>query len=179
MSDPNIAHYLHAAERWFGGRTDQIGEAERRVVTKAARQLAIAEDPNRKLDSEATFGDRLADRVAGFGGSWAFIVGFLVFLLCWAAFNLIVGKANALDPYPFVFLNLILSMLAAIQAPIIMMSQNRQAYKDRLMASHDYEVNLKAEIEIMALHDKLASVQQQLETLTTLIAKIEADRTKS
>jgi len=178
MSDPNLARYLRAAERWFGGRSDKLSEAERRVVSKAARQLAIAEDPNRKFDSEATLGDRLADRVAGFGGSWAFIVGFLVFLACWAAFNMIVSRAEAPDPYPFVFLNLILSMLAAIQAPIIMMSQNRQAYKDRRMASHDYEVNLKAEIEIMALHDKVTGIQQQLELLTTLLAKIESERTK-
>lgn len=178
MSDPNIAHYLHHAERWFAGRADKFGEAERRVVANAARQLAIAEDPNRKFDSEATLGDRLADRVAGFGGSWAFIVGFMVFLACWAAFNTVIDRPHAPDPYPFIFLNLILSMLAAIQAPIIMMSQNRQAYKDRRVAAHDYEVNLKAEIEIMALHEKVAGIQQQLEMLTTLIAKIESDRTK-
>lgn len=151
---------------------------------------ATIQDPNRKLDAEATLGDRLADRVAGFGGSWVFIVGFLVFLACWAAFNLIVGKTRALDPYPFVFLNLILSMLAALQAPIIMMSQNRQADKDRLMATHDYEVNLKAEIEIMALHEKLDAVrtqqleellvkqQEQLDLLTRLVAQLD-NRTNS
>jgi uncharacterized membrane protein len=158
MSHPNIADFL------------------RRVTIQ---------DPTRKLDAEATLGDRLADRVAGFGGSWVFIVGFLVFLACWAAFNIIVGKAHALDPYPFVFLNLILSMLAALQAPIIMMSQNRQSDKDRLMASHDYEVNLKAEIEIMALHEKvdavrhqqltelLAKQQEQIELLTRVVARLE------
>lgn len=158
MSHPNIADFL--------------------------RQITI-QDPTRKLDAEATLGDRLADRVAGLGGSWAFIIGFLVFLACWAAFNIIVGKAHALDPYPFVFLNLILSMLAALQAPIIMMSQNRQSDKDRLMATHDYEVNLKAEIEIMALHEKvdavrhqqltelLAKQQEQIELLARLVARLE------
>jgi uncharacterized membrane protein len=185
MSDPNTADYLRAAERWFGGQAGKLGEAQRRIVASAARRLATTEDPNRKLDAEATLGDRLADRVARFGGSWAFIVGFLVFLACWALVNLIAGKARALDPYPFIFLNLILSMLAALQAPIIMMSQNRQSYKDRLMATHDYEVNLKAEIEIMALHEKIDAVrtqqleellarqQQQLELLTRLVAKLE------
>jgi uncharacterized membrane protein len=148
------------------------------------RRITI-QDPNRKLEAEATLGDRLADRVAGFGGSWVFIVGFLVFLLCWAAFNIIVGKSHAVDPYPFVFLNLILSMLAALQAPIIMMSQNRQSDKDRLMATHDYEVNLKAELEIMALHEKvdavrqqqlaelLARQQEQIDLLTRLVARLD------
>ncbi|MFC4311354.1 DUF1003 domain-containing protein [Steroidobacter flavus] len=143
------------------------------------------QDPNRRLDAEATFGDRLADRVAGFGGSWAFIVGFIVFLACWAAFNLLAGKDRAPDPYPFIFLNLILSMLAALQAPIIMMSQNRQSDKDRLMATHDYEVNLKAELEIMALHEKLDALrsqqlnelllkqQEQLELLIRLVAQLD------
>ncbi|WP_246038886.1 DUF1003 domain-containing protein [Peristeroidobacter soli] len=144
------------------------------------------QDPNRRLDAEATLGDRLADRVAGFGGSWAFILGFIVFLICWAAFNLLAGREHAPDPYPFIFLNLILSMLAALQAPIIMMSQNRQADKDRLMATHDYEVNLKAEIEIMALHEKLDAVrtqqlnelllkqQQQLDLLIRLVAQLDS-----
>jgi uncharacterized membrane protein len=149
------------------------------------------QDPNRKLDAKTSVGDRLADRVAGFGGSWTFIVGFLVFLVCWAAFNIIVARAEAPDPYPFVFLNLILSMLAALQAPIIMMSQNRQSDKDRLMATHDYEVNLKAEIEIMALHEKVDAVrtqqlqelltkqQEQLELLTRMVARLESGNTNS
>lgn len=183
MSDQESMDYLRAAERWFE-RPDRFGAAERRIVNNAARRLAMADDPNRKFDSEATLGDRLADRVARFGGSWTFIIAFLIFLACWAILNS-VSKAHALDPYPFIFLNLILSMLAALQAPIIMMSQNRQAYKDRRMASHDYEINLKAEIEILALHEKLdalrshqlkdliAKQQQQLDLLTSLAAKLE------
>jgi uncharacterized membrane protein len=183
VSDQESIDYIRAAERWFE-KPDRFGAAERRVVTNAARRLAMAEDPNRKFDSEATIGDRLADRVARFGGSWTFIIAFLVFLAVWALLNSL-DKAQALDPYPFVFLNLILSMLAAIQAPIIMMSQNRQAYKDRRMATHDYEVNLKAEIEILALHEKLDSLRtnqlkdliarqrQQLDLLTKLAEHLE------
>ena len=152
--------YFEVARHWFE-KPERFGESERRIVTNAARQLATAEDPNRKFDSQATLGERLADRVARFGGSWVFIVGFLVFLAAWALYNSLAGKAEAIDPYPFVFLNLILSMLAAIQAPIIMMSQNRQGDKDRQVATHDYEVNLKAEIEIMALHAKLDAVRRK------------------
>lgn len=176
--------YLQAAQHWFD-KPERFGEAERRIVTNAARRLATAEDPNRKFDSQATLGDRLADRVARFGGSWIFIVGFLLFLAAWALLNTVLGKSAVIDPYPFVFLNLILSMLAALQAPIIMMSQNRQSQKDRQMATHDYEVNLKAEIEIMALHAKrdavrrkplrelLSKQQQQIEMLTRMIARLE------
>jgi uncharacterized membrane protein len=180
-----MADYLQAAEHWFSGKPGRFGPSERRIVTEAAKRLAIADDPNRKFDSETTLGDRLADRVARFGGSWKFIVGFLVFLVVWATLNSLLNKASAVDPYPFVFLNLILSMLAALQAPIIMMSQNRQSFKDRQMATHDYEVNLKAEIEIMSLHEKLDMLrsqqlaemlikqQQQIELLTRLVAKLE------
>jgi uncharacterized membrane protein len=189
VSHQESMDYLRAAEHWFQKPDERFGAAERRVLSKAARRLAMAEDPNHQFDSEATFGDRLADRVARFGGSWTFIVAFFVFLACWAILNS-VNKAHAVDPYPFVFLNLILSMLAAIQAPIIMMSQNRQAYKDRRMASHDYEVNLKAEIEILALHEKVDALrahqlqdliikqQQQLELLQQLAARLEAQSAK-
>ena len=104
-----------------------------------------------------TFGQRLADKVAGFGGSWTFISIFAVVLVIWILLNsfVLIAYRKSFDPYPYILLNLFLSMLAAIQAPIILMSQNRQAYKDRLSAEHDYEVNLKAEIEIMALHEKI------------------------
>jgi uncharacterized membrane protein len=178
--------YLQAAARWFGRKPEEFGPAERRAVNRAARRLALAEDPIRKLDAEATPGERLADRVARFGGSWSFIVLFIVSLIAWALFNTVLVRGKPLDPYPFIFLNLLLSMVAALQAPVIMMSQNRQAAKDRQMATHDYEVNLKAEIEIMALHEKLdtmradqlaqllAKQQQQIDLLTRLVAKMGA-----
>ena len=100
-------------------------------------------------------GERIADKIAKLGGSWTFILLFLGFLTVWVAMNVWLLGRDAFDPYPFIFLNLVLSMIAAIQAPVIMMSQNRQSQRDRLEAAHDYQVNLKAEIEIMALHEKL------------------------
>ena len=124
----------------------------------------------------ASFGDRLADRVAAVGGSWGFIIAFGVVLVGWMGLNLAL-MSRAFDPYPFIFLNLMLSTLAAIQAPVIMMSQNRKATKDREAARHDYEVNLKAELEIMALHEKLDALRdhdlaellrQQIELLKRL-----------
>ncbi|WP_230981095.1 DUF1003 domain-containing protein [Gemmatimonas groenlandica] len=132
-----------------------------------------------------TLGQRLADRIAVFGGSWTFILLFLAFLLAWAVLNTeILGPRNqAFDPYPYIFLNLFLSMLAALQAPVIMMSQNRQSQRDRLHAANDYAVNLKAEIEIRELHEKLdalrerdwaalaAQQQQQIDMLTHLMER--------
>jgi uncharacterized membrane protein len=139
----------------------QMGSGEdavsRRVVEVASNRQAITRSPD--LPARATFGQRAADQVARFGGSWIFIGIFMLFLIAWVVLNsALLGKA-ALDPYPYIFLNLILSMLAAIQAPIIMMSQNRAAETDRLMANHDYAVNLKAEIEIMALHEKFDAMR--------------------
>ena len=108
-----------------------------------------------------TFGERLADRVAQLGGSWAFIMVFTGMLLAWVVVNTVVlaRVGGGFDPYPYIFLNLILSMVAALQAPVILMSQNRQAARDRLAASLDYEINLRAEIEIMSLHDKLDRIR--------------------
>ncbi len=106
-----------------------------------------------------TFGDRVADRVAAFGGSWGFIFVSVALITVWLWFNSIMTKA--FDPYPFILLNLVLSCLAALQAPVIMMSQNRQAAHDRLDAQHDYEVNTKAEMEILGLHAKLDELRDQ------------------
>lgn len=140
------------------------------VLRHLATGRTISRNTNISFDEKLTFGQRLADRVAEFGGSWAFILIFLAVLVVWTALNILLA-ARAFDPYPFIFLNLMLSMLAAIQAPVIMMSQNRQAAKDRLSARHDYEVNLKAEIEIMALHEKLDRMRD--EDLRALIIKQE------
>lgn len=138
------------ARRYLPGR--KAGERERRIFESALRRETISRDIS--AEAEDTAGNRLADAIARIGGSWAFIVAFFTFLVVWTAANAWLLGQEKFDPYPFVFLNLILSMLAAIQAPIIMMSQNRQAVRDRRDAAHDYEVNLKAEIEIMALHEK-------------------------
>jgi uncharacterized membrane protein len=168
------------ASRWLGKTLESLGEDERNVLQRAVDRHPIAKNPNLAFDATQTFGERLADKVAAFGGSWTFIIIFGVVLVVWTLGNLVLGKA-AFDGYPFIFLNLMLSMLAAIQAPIIMMSQNRQSAKDRADAGHDYEVNLKAEIEIMGLHEKvdrmrtqqleelLKSQQQQIDLLTRII----------
>ncbi|MDO9453603.1 MAG: DUF1003 domain-containing protein [Stagnimonas sp.] len=161
--------YLEAAPRWFGRATDALGAAERKALSRAAKHQALIEDPNHKLDESSTFGQRLADRVAAFGGSWTFIMLFATFLFGWAIINTEILGKTAFDPYPYIFLNLMLSMVAAMQAPIIMMSQQRQSVKDRQMAEHDYEVNLKAEIEIMALHEKIDAMRT--EHLMTIITQ--------
>ena len=136
-----------------------------------------------EFEQKWSFGERLADKIATFGGSWVFLICFGVFLLVWVGMNSLVLLWRPLDPYPFIFLNLLLSCLAAIQAPIIMMSQNRQEAKDRVRSQHDYKVNLKAELEIRHLHEKvdhllshqwerLVQIQElQLELLSDLGAR--------
>jgi uncharacterized membrane protein len=135
-------------------------ERDRRVIARVARRVHTARDVNKVFEQNLTFGDRLADRVAVLGGSWTFIMGACAFLVAWAILNAVLLSKHAFDPYPFIFLNLLLSMLAALQAPVIMMSQNRQAAKDRLAAGLDYEVNVKAESAIMELHDKIDRLAQ-------------------
>jgi uncharacterized membrane protein len=142
-------------------------DRDRRVIARVAKRVHTARDVNKVFEQNLTFGEKLADRVAVLGGSWTFIVGFFAFLLAWAVLNAWILAASAFDPYPFVFLNLLLSMLAALQAPIIMMSQNRQAAKDRLAAALDYEVNIKSESAIGEMHDKI-------DRLTHLVAELAA-----
>lgn len=126
-----------------------------RFLADTFRRTAQLRDVNEMFDERLTFGERLADRVAAIGGSWSFIIGFSLFLFAWAGLNTLVLVRHAFDPFPFIFLNLMLSMLAALQAPVIMMSQNRQAAKDRLEARLDYETNLRSEAEIAMLHEKI------------------------
>ena len=147
------------ASRWLP--EGRLGEAEQRVLQSAIARQPVARDVRSARRAAATRGERLADAIARVGGSWTFILGFLGFLVLWAGLNVWLLAGHAFDPYPFVFLNLILSMLAAVQAPVIMMSQNRQAAHDRADATHDYEVNLKAEIEIMALHEKMDALRHR------------------
>jgi len=135
-----------------------LGELERRVVAHFVRRTRTARDINAEFDQQLGFGERLADRIATFGGSWTFILAFVAVMLGWITWN---SERPGFDPYPFILLNLVLSCLAALQAPVIMMSQNRMAAKDRLDARHDYEVNMKAEMEIMQLHGKLDELQQR------------------
>lgn len=139
----------------FEKGTSQIGEVERRIIAKTHERKIVSTDVNAALEADSSAGERLADSIARVGGSWSFIIAFLLFLAVWCIINTIVLASHAFDPYPFIFLNLVLSMLAAIQAPVIMMSQNRQAERDRLEAAKDYEVNLKAELEVLSLHQKI------------------------
>ena len=125
-----------------------------------ARFSGISRNVEAAWDDRRTIGEKAADIVADFGGSWNFIGLFFAILVVWMAFNVWAATRSVFDPYPFILLNLVLSCLAAIQAPIIMMAQNRQAERDRIDAAHDYEVNLKAEIEIMALHEKVDEMRR-------------------
>jgi uncharacterized membrane protein len=151
----------------------ELRPRERQVIERCVRRLAVSRNVNLDIEENATFGQRTADRVAAVGGSWGFIIAFGVVLLSWMILNTAILAARAFDPYPYILLNLMLSTLAAIQAPVILMSQNRQASRDRLVANHDYEVNLKAEIEIAALHEKLDQIREH--ELATLIQKLEAE----
>jgi uncharacterized membrane protein len=178
------------SEKLFRMKYEQLGEREKKVVHHLAERIHIARNVAQDFSKQLTFGQRLADKVAAFGGSWTFISIFAVVLVIWVLLNsfVLMTYRESFDPYPYILLNLFLSMLAAIQAPIILMSQNRQAHKDRLSAGHDYEVNLKAELEIMALHEKmdllrekqwseLISIQQeQLRLLSQLIKDLKKDQ---
>jgi len=136
-----------------------LGHLEKSVIDRFIHRKPVARDLNAVFDREQTFGERTADRVAAFGGSWTFIGLFVGVMVIWIALN--VAAVRTFDPYPFILLNLVLSCLAALQAPVIMMSQNRQSAKDRLDAQHDYEVNMKAELEIVALHLKLDELREK------------------
>lgn len=153
------------AQQLMRRRIEDLGDLEKRVLSHIARDAHITRDPEDDEDGtprRSTPGERIADRVASFGGSWTFIILFMGILLAWCGVNtLLLTRDTAFDPYPYIFLNLILSMLAALQAPVIMMSQNRQALKDRAAARHDYEVNLKAELDLMSLHDKLDDLREK------------------
>ena len=133
-------------------------------------RLRAARNPNEIIEAEATVGNSVADTVAGFGGSWTFIITFLLGLVVYTAVNVVLGR-TAWDPYPFILLNLFLSMLAALQAPVIMMSQNRQDSKDRLRSELDYEVNRRAAVEIQTLSGKLNTLTDKIDDVEELIRK--------
>jgi len=170
-------------------KINNLTKREQEMIRRIIQRSHVARNINKEFDEQLTFGQRLADRVASFGGSWTFISIFGAVLLFWVILNsLVLARYNkAFDPYPYILLNLFLSMLASIQAPIIMMSQNRQAAKDRLDAAHDYEINLKAELEIASLHAKMdelrekqwaelvAMQQEQIALLTKLLEKKNAE----
>jgi len=133
----------------------EVATIDRNVMDAIKNNSILSENIQDEIEAELTFGQKLADRVAAFGGSWTFIVAFFTFILLWMGVNIWFLTTQPFDPFPFILLNLILSCLAAIQAPIIMMSQNRQEQKDRQRAEHDYKINLKAELEIKLLSEKI------------------------
>jgi uncharacterized membrane protein len=176
---PQVAEHIarRHADRWVGTghicrrcldreRLDYVTErltqekgalssVEEEVAKKAGLHLTIARNIDQQFQEGITFGQRAADAVARVGGSWAFVSSFMVLLVAWMFTNTYLLRQTSFDPYPYILLNLVLSCLAALQAPILMMSQNRQAERDRLESNHDYETDLKAEIEIASLHDKV------------------------
>jgi uncharacterized membrane protein len=173
------------AEKLLGMPYEALDERAKKVASHIAARTHIARNTASAADDKPSRGQQAADAVARFGGSWTFIIMFAATLVCWVILNtfILARFDKAFDPYPYILLNLFLSMLASVQAPIILMSQNRQAEKDRQTAEHDYEVNLKAELEIMMLHEKmdllrekqwgelLAIQTKQLELLGHLIEK--------
>lgn len=170
------------ANLWLARVPEALSEFEHRVLQSAVDRKPVSRDTNQSFAGNLSYGDRVADRIARIGGSWSFILGFIGFLTVWTFANVWLLTQDRFDPYPFVFLNLVLSMVAALQAPVIMMSQNRQSERDRLDAGHDYEVNLKAEIEIMALHEKLDALRhreiiamhEEIARITACVERMEA-----
>lgn len=138
--------------------TNELGELddlEKEVLNSISQSKILSEKIEDIMDEETTFGDRLSDKVASFGGSWKFIIAFFSFMAFWIVLNVVLLHDKVFDPYPFILLNLLLSCLASIQAPLIMMSQNRVEAKDRTRSEHDYKINLKSELEIQLLHKKI------------------------
>ncbi|PIL17483.1 hypothetical protein P775_24145 [Puniceibacterium antarcticum] len=142
-------------ENLLANERGELGELDRQVIDSLQSGQLITQHLIDGESDQISFGGRAADRVASFGGSWTFIILFVTVLLCWMALNVVGILAHPFDPYPFILLNLALSSLAALQAPVIMMSQRRQETKDRLRGENDYRVNLKAELEIRQLHEKI------------------------
>lgn len=175
---PDLAKFRGAyVETLLEKERGELSDLDRQVIESMQTGDFVSQDPSATGDEATTFGEHMADQVAAFGGSWTFIIAFTITLVFWIGVNVVGLMAQRFDPYPFILLNLVLSSLAALQAPIIMMSQRRKETKDRIQAENDYRVNLKAELEIRQLHekmdhqlaqqwDKLAEMQQiQIELL--------------
>lgn len=133
----------------------ELAAIDQDVLTAIRDNAILSENITDEKEDKPDLGARLSDKIASFGGSWTFIISFFSFIMVWIVFNVVAFMSPTFDPYPFILLNLILSCLASIQAPIIMMSQNRQEIKDRSRAEHDYKINLKAELEIKLLSEKM------------------------
>ena len=166
----------HYREKYISGfLVEEMGELSQmeEKVLKALRERTLVTD--KPDESPSTFGQRVADKVASFGGSWTFLISFVCFLLLWIGANVLYLANKGFDPYPFILLNLILSCVAALQAPVIMMSQNRQEEKDRERAQNDYMINLKSELEIRMLHEKLDHLILHQEQSLIEIQRVQID----
>ncbi|MEH6637657.1 MAG: DUF1003 domain-containing protein [Porticoccaceae bacterium] len=148
----------------LGSSYNDLEKPEQKVIDSIAEAEPIVENVNELFHEQLTFGQRLADKISTFGGSWAFIIIFLTILVSWMAVNsfYLISPKQAFDPYPYIFLNLMLSTIAALQAPVIMMSQNRNTAKDRLDITQNYKVSLKTELEIIRLHQKIDELTKTL-----------------
>ena len=153
----------------------QLSKLDREVIKSMVEHDPLVKDVEEEIQEKLTIGQKLADKIAEFGGSWTFIIIFFTLLLIWVAINSYVLLAKPFDPFPYILLNLFLSCLAAIQAPIIMMSQNRKEEKDRLRSENDYKVNLKAELEIRHLHEKMDNLMQNQWQRLLEIQKVQMD----
>lgn len=150
----------------------ELSREEREMIGNVLQRITGIRDVNQEYVDHRTLGERAADNIAKLAGSWTFIIAFTLTLLVWAYLNTeVLGpRDEAFDPYPYVFLNLVLSMLAAVQAPIIMMSQNRQSTRDRLDAEIDHEVNVRAELAIQSLHERMQTMEQKLDEMNYLLS---------
>ena len=160
---------------YLSSQIDELTEMEKAVINSLTEKTTLTDKVDGDEKQALTFGQRIADKVASFGGSWTFIISFGIFIFIWISMNVFWLVNKGFDPYPFILLNLILSCLAALQAPVIMMSQNRQEEKDRERAKKDYMINLKSELEIRTLHEKIdhLMIHQQQELLEIQKVQIE------
>lgn len=176
MSFSELSHYRKKyMSDFLKTEMGELTDMEQKVIDSLNRKSLLAENFKDEDNKKGTLGQRVADKVASFGGSWTFIISFVVFLLIWIASNAFLLMNKGFDPYPFILLNLILSCIAALQAPVIMMSQNRQEEKDRDRAKNDYMVNLKSELEIRTLHEKLDHLILHQEQSLIEIQKVQID----
>ncbi|HSJ12276.1 MAG TPA: DUF1003 domain-containing protein [Gillisia sp.] len=153
----------------------ELALIDRNVMEAIQNNSVLSENIQEEMEAQLTTGQKLADRIAEFGGSWLFIISFFCFILIWVGINIWFLSSDAFDPYPFILLNLILSCLAALQAPIIMMSQNRLEQKDRQRGEHDYQINLKAELEIKLLSEKIDHLLVQQNKKLLEIQEVQTD----
>jgi uncharacterized membrane protein len=174
--DELIRYRKKFMEHLLSAEGKEVSDLERDVLDSINENELLSVNIEPVLEHKLSFGDRLADKIAEFGGSWTFIITFFSFIILWMAANVFILLNRAFDPYPFILLNLILSCLAAIQAPIIMMSQNRQEEKDRMRSEHDYKVNLKAELEIRMLHEKIDHLILQQNKRLLEIQQLQVDQ---